>query len=230
MLSRARYENRRIRGAAFRNPALGRQGGGSRGNQVGSVIKKVLPFPTVTGGEEEPGQQSDGPPPARARIESLFRQHNDALVRFLRSRLRSEAEANEAAQEAYLRLLQLDNGAQPSFLRAYLFKVAGNVATDMLRQRTTRLRNAQATDQAPLEAPAQERSLIAREQLALVSGALEELPPRCREAFRLSREDGRSTAEIARILGVSDRMVRLYLERALEHVEHRIRPGRGGAA
>lgn len=184
----------------------------------------------MTGGEPEPGTSpSEGPQP-RARIEGLFRQHNDALVRFLRTRLRSEAEANEAAQEAYVRLLQLDNEAQPSFLRAYLFKVAANVATDMLRQRATRLRNAQTADRSSSEAPAQERSLIAREQLAIVGMALEELPPRCREAFRLSREDGRGTVEIADILGVSDRMVRLYLERALEHVQQRVRHSRGGVS
>jgi RNA polymerase sigma factor (sigma-70 family) len=171
-----------------------------------------------------------GPPLATSdRIDALFREHNDALVRFLRSRLRSEAEAKEAAQEAYVRLLQLDQDAQPSFLRAYLFKVATNVATDILRQRATRFRNIQAIQEAGVQDPSQERSLSARQQLALVGKALQELPPRCREAFRLSREDGRGTAEIALALGVSDRMVRLYLDRALEHVQSRLEGSQGAA-
>ncbi len=114
------------------------------------------------------GQKIDpGHDAAASRIEVLFREHNETLVRFLRGRLPSDVDAREAAQEAYVRLLQLDEPAQPSFLRAYLFKVAANVATDLLRRRVMRQRGDMAAvgsrDQA---APAtQERALQAREQL-----------------------------------------------------------------
>src|SRR6185369_14865836 len=50
-------------------------------------------------------------------IERLFREHNETLLLFLRARLNCEADANEVAQEAYVRLLQLDRPDQPSFLR-----------------------------------------------------------------------------------------------------------------
>ena len=184
----------------FTSPA---EGGGSEGN----------------GGKNGPGQDS-----AASRIEVLFREHNETLVRFLRGRLPSDVDAREAAQEAYVRLLQLDEPAQPSFLRAYLFKVAANVATDLLRRRATRKVGDQAeAGSREQTAPAtQERALQAREQLELVEKALLELPPRCREAFRLSREEGSSSAEIAAHLGVSDRMVRQYLVRALEHIQLRL--------
>ena len=164
-----------------------------------------------------------GPPPTGSRVDALFREHNETLVRFLRGRLPSETDAREAAQEAYVRLLQLEEPAQPSFLRAYLFKVASNVASDLMRRRQTRLRHDEATEDHALAA--QERALIAREELVIITRALGELPPRCREAFRLSREEGFSTTEIAARLGVSDRMVRLYLVRSLEHVQTRL----GGA-
>jgi DNA-directed RNA polymerase specialized sigma24 family protein len=38
-------------------------------------------------------------------VERLFREHNEALVRFLLARLRSRQAALEVAQEAYVRLL-----------------------------------------------------------------------------------------------------------------------------
>ena len=159
----------------------------------------------------------------------LFREHNETLVRFLRGRLPRDMDAREAAQEAYVRLLQLDEPAQPSFLRAYLFKVAANVATDLLRRRVMRQHGDMAeVGSRDQTAPAtQERALQAREQLDLVEKALQELPPRCREAFRLSREDGCSSAEIASSLGVSDRMVRQYLVRALEHIQLRLHSAAG---
>jgi RNA polymerase sigma factor (sigma-70 family) len=176
-----------------------------------------------------------GPPKAetaraqaeRSRIETLFREHNETLVRFLRGRLHNEMDAREAAQEAYVRLLQLDEPAQPSFLRAYLFKVAANVATDVLRRRSTRLRGDGADEERrdKIESATQEQALLARQQLDIAVRALQELPPRCREAFRMSRDEGASSSEIAAALGVSDRMVRLYLARALEHLQAMLGPG-----
>lgn len=167
-------------------------------------------------------QVFDGEPggEANSRIESLFREHNDTLLRFLRARLHSEADAREAAQEAYVRLLQLDDPGQLSFLRAYLFRIAANVATDLIRRRAVQGRVQDQIGFFDSETPAtQERALAAREQLMAVQMALGELPPRCREAFLLSRREGWTSARIAAHLGVSDRMVRLYLVRALEHLE-----------
>lgn len=174
-------------------------------------------------GEVRADQVFEGEPGGvvgNSRIESLFREHNDTLLRFLRARLHSEADAREAAQEAYVRLLQLDDPGQLSFLRAYLFRIAANVATDLLRRRAVQSRVQQDGLFFETDAPAtQERALAAREQLAAVELALSELPPRCREAFLLSRREGWASGRIAAHLGVSDRMVRLYLVRALEHLE-----------
>jgi RNA polymerase sigma-70 factor (ECF subfamily) len=167
--------------------------------------------------------ETDVPPggarPAPSLVERLFREHNEALLRFLRARLRSDADAREAAQEAYVRLLQLDRSDQPSFLRAYLFRIASNVATDMLRRKSLQARYAAEDDQAPSSGGVQEEALDARQQLLLVQAALNDLPPRCRQAFLLRRQEDLATAQIGERLGVSDRMVRLYLARAIEHVQ-----------
>src|SRR5690242_6580305 len=55
-------------------------------------------------------------------IERLFREHNEALVRFMLARLRSRQAALEVAQEAYVRLLSLDQPGAVSYLRSFLFK------------------------------------------------------------------------------------------------------------
>ena len=57
-------------------------------------------------------------------IADLFKQHNDTLIKFLRARLRSDADAHEVAQEAYVKLLDLDKPDAISYLKAYLFRVA----------------------------------------------------------------------------------------------------------
>src|SRR5580704_6027662 len=81
-----------------------------------------------------------GDPPAdqeasRAQVvERLFREHNEALIRFLRGRVGSHNEAREVAQEAYVRLLSLDEPGAVSYLRAFLFKTAANIAIDRRRR------------------------------------------------------------------------------------------------
>lgn len=167
----------------------------------------------------DPDSPSNDKGASASSVELLFREHNDTLIRFLRARLKSDADAREAAQEAYVRLLQLDHADQPSFLRAYLFKIAANVAADMLRRKKVRARLTPVDDQVFDPGAAQEQALSARQQLLRVQEALNELPPRCRQAFLLRRQDEMTTLQIGETMGVSDRMVRLYLVRAIEHVQ-----------
>src|ERR1700728_1336274 len=68
-----------------------------------------------------------------AEVSRLFREHNRALILFLSARLKDVQSAREVAQEAYVKVLQLQSPGSVKFLRAYLFKVAGNLAIDWLR-------------------------------------------------------------------------------------------------
>lgn len=153
------------------------------------------------------------------RITEVFRQHNGALVRFLRARLGSDVDAQEVAQEAYMRLLQSQARPEPALLKAYLFRIAINAATDHLRRRASQSWLVPDEGFEGAEAALQERALSARQELKIVSEALSELPPKCRMALMMSRHDGLASSEIASQLGVSDRMVRMYVVRALEHVQ-----------
>jgi len=59
----------------------------------------------VNADEASQGEGAEDSPAAET-IAHLFHEHNRALVGYLRARLRSEQEAKEVAQEAYVRLLQ----------------------------------------------------------------------------------------------------------------------------
>jgi len=156
----------------------------------------------------------------RQRVEDLFSEHNKKLIGFLMPRLKSEQLARDIAQEAYVRLLQLDKPDSTSFLQAYLFKIAGNLATDYVRRK--KRYNVYIHDNVLIEnsAPAmQERNVIANQQINMVTQAVNELPPKCRKAFLLRKIQGWPSKRIALHLNVSDRMVRLYIVRALEHIQ-----------
>jgi RNA polymerase sigma-70 factor (ECF subfamily) len=67
-----------------------------------------------------------------------------------------------------------------------------------------------------------ERSIEQRERLALLRGAIDELPPRCREVFVLHKLDGLSHADVADRLGISRNMVEKHVIRAMRHFRDRL--------
>lgn len=165
---------------------------------------------------QSPGESAD-PEVRSTRIASLFREHNRTLVGFLMRRLRNEQEAMEVAQEAYVKLLQLEvrHGAV-SYLRSYLFRTAENLAVDRMRQRRSRQRldRLESLDRL-FDEPIAERAAMAEQELALLRATVSELPARCREAFRLHKLEDRPFQEVAALMGVSERMVRKFICRAL---------------
>jgi RNA polymerase sigma factor (sigma-70 family) len=165
--------------------------------------------------------EADAVPPVD--IAGLFRDHNAALLRFAATKLGSEQEARDVAQEAYVRLLQLDRPETIGYLRAFLFKITANLATDRLRARR-RAPVIQASSEEDLVSfeLSPERQCGGLEMVAVLNRALTELPSKCREILLLHRLEGLSRDEIAKRTGLGERMVRLYMARALEHLHRRI--------
>jgi RNA polymerase sigma factor (sigma-70 family) len=172
--------------------------------------------------------QSDTPPQGieddrAATVSRLFQQHNRTLVGFLFARLKNEQEAKEIAQEAYVKVLQLEQrSGAASFMRSYLFRVAENLALDRLRQRQSRSRLDQLDSAEDLFAePIAERAAIAGQELAELHCIVAELPHKCRQAFSLHRLEDCSLSDVARQMRLTERMVRKYVTRALVYIRLR---------
>lgn len=159
------------------------------------------------------GESPDG---RAERITRLFSEHNESLVRFLSARLHSVQEAKEVAQEAYVRLLSLDDSGAVSFLRAFLFKTAANLAVDRLRsrQRQRQAMNAGLCDELR-EVTRPDHEAAQAEEVEIVRRLIGELPPKCRQVFLLHRIQGEDFPQIAKRMNLSERMVRHYVLRAV---------------
>lgn len=153
------------------------------------------------------------------------------MEKYLARKLDNPEDAAEVAQEAFLRLHRM---AQPENLdnaRAYLFQVATNLAVDQLRRRQLHHRfinfeRGQHTEGEPLDVNATgaspEQIVSARERLAAIYQAVDELPFRVKQAFLLHRRSGLSYSEIADQLGVSVSSVEKYILEALKHCRDRL--------
>ena len=158
-----------------------------------------------------------------AELEALFREHNEALLRLLIARLGSPEDAKEVAQEAYARLLKLGQQKVVSYERALLFRIAQNAATDRLR-RKSRSQPHYSFELFERDDPTAdtERSVNALQTCEMLSRIVKELPPKCWKAFIAHRYRGRSFAEIAADMNLSERMVRIYVSRALAYCRIRL--------
>ena len=161
-------------------------------------------------------------------VERLFREHNEALIRFLRGRVGSHNEALEVAQEAYVRLLSLDQPGAVSYLRAFLFKTAANIAIDRRRHQNFDKVAGRELFTELTENRTPERQLSGEQTWRHLGVLIENMPPKCREAFVMNQIQGLDAATIARRLGITDSMVRKYVVRALLHCRAHIDLDRNG--
>ncbi|KMO33370.1 RNA polymerase subunit sigma-70 [Methylobacterium variabile] len=159
-------------------------------------------------------------------IDALHRCDGVRLRRFLTRLLGNPADAADAHQETYLLMLAALSRTQVEKPSAFLFQIANNVALRMRNRQRLEGRIFQPTSDADwagiVDAFAlPERQAMARQELRRLAAAIDELPPRCREAFLLARIDGLPNGEVAARLGISRNMVEKHLIKALLHCRRR---------
>jgi len=149
--------------------------------------------------------------------------YRPALIRFFERRSTAFAsEAEDLAQEVFLRLLQRSQSGHIARLEGYIFQVASSVLVDRARHAATR----RGTDHthfeewthAVAESIGADRLIEGRQDVDAVKSALLRLPESARQAFLLSRFEDMSYAEIASGMGVSVSSVEKYIMRALREI------------
>jgi RNA polymerase sigma factor (sigma-70 family) len=127
----------------------------------------------------------------------LFAPYRAMLLQFAAARVGGDAHlAEDIVQEAALNAYRaLAAGARPENLRAWLFTIARNCASNARRAGRTSVPIEEYHEADASQDPAQ--VLASRERLALLAGALGELPDRQRRALLGHALEGRSYREIA---------------------------------
>jgi RNA polymerase sigma factor (sigma-70 family) len=143
----------------------------------------------------------------------------------LTRRLGSADFASEVLHETYLRLEGINEIGPVRSPKAYLFRIALNIANDRRRAESRRLTvdEVDALLDIPDDRPDAARIIEYRSELKLLRRAIAELPERRRRVLMFSRIDGLPNREIARLLGVTVRTVETDLKQAIEHCAERLR-------
>lgn len=173
---------------------------------------------------------SSGPPAGPAsgrsqRIAEWARNWNAGLTRFLRRKLPGQIDAEDLAQEVYVRLLRIEKLDSIEEPQAYLYRVASNVAAEW-RMRACHRKPHSGEELDNLVAAATPESLLDEAQFRTqLDAALGTMNAMVRAVIYLKLRDGKSHEEIAQHLGITTRMVRRLLTAGYAQLRSQIAPG-----
>jgi RNA polymerase sigma-70 factor (ECF subfamily) len=157
-------------------------------------------------------------------FEQLFFKYHGRLVLYANKFFHDMEQARDVVQDVFFELwkkpelLWMDNS-----IRSYLFKAVKNKSLNIIRRQTVRNEaDVHLTDgllEAEVSAYCSEEdplvSLLELEIQDKVEEVIENLPDKCREVFKLSRQEQFMNKQIAEKLGISVKMVEKQMSKAL---------------
>ncbi|UCE58614.1 MAG: RNA polymerase sigma factor [Phycisphaerales bacterium] len=151
-------------------------------------------------------------------LDELYRR---AVVRFCRAYLGSSEEAEDAAQEVFYRVLRATE--VPDNFRAWLYRIARNYCTSVLRKRARRRdqRDIPEASHVAQEATGYLTRVVKQELQSRVVHLIEALPQTQRESIFLRYGEELSRSEIAYVLDIPESTVKSRLFQGLKKLrEH----------
>jgi RNA polymerase sigma-70 factor (ECF subfamily) len=172
-------------------------------------------------------------------FELLLQRYRTPLVNFLYRMVRSREQAEDLAQEVFIRVYRAREEYVPSAkFTTWLFRIATNLALNSLRDhRHQKLEismdaplsaDAEDGDERPFEVadkhPTVEQEMVAEVRRKMIRHAIEKLPEKQRAAVLLHKYQELDYAEIAKILSCSESALKSLLFRAYEALRIELAP------
>jgi RNA polymerase sigma-70 factor (ECF subfamily) len=160
----------------------------------------------------------DTSPTTSTTVAQLVAEYSTALYRVAFSVTRNAAEAEDAVQETFLRVLRHEARlGEIRDYRVWLVRIVWNIVLDRKRRAKTRPENEDIADQArtlPSGERAADATVISIQEQGRILKLIDQLPAREREALLLSAVQELTTAEIAAALKTTESSIRSRIFRA----------------
>jgi RNA polymerase sigma-70 factor (ECF subfamily) len=158
-----------------------------------------------------------------AETDQFVEQMRPALVKFFWRKCRTQAEAEDLAQDVLMRALDYARHLPAGQAKGYIFRAAVNRWRDRQRRIVSRGTTVELNESllSVDEQSVPERLSIAEQELRLVMESLMELSERTRDVFVLVRLEQMKQTEIAAMFQISVSAVEKHLARAIAHLSMR---------
>ena len=174
-----------------------------------------------------------------ASFELLLQRYRTPLVNFLFRMVRNREQAEDLAQEVFLRVYRAREDYMPSAkFTTWLFRIATNLALNSMRD--TRYQKLEVSIDAPVKVDAEdggerpldvaekrpniEQHLVEDVRVKMIRHAINKLPEKQRAAVLLHKYQELDYAEIAKILSCSESALKSLLFRAYEALRVELAP------
>lgn len=150
----------------------------------------------------------------------IFNETSKTIFNYIYYKFGNEEKANDAVQEAFMKLWENCAKVTPEKAKSFLYTVANNLYLNVLQAEKVRLKYAEKSLKTTNESPEfiMEETQF-REKLDL---ALNSLPKNQRTVFLLNRIDGKKYAEIAELEGVGIKAIEKRMHLALKNLREKI--------
>ena len=148
-------------------------------------------------------------------LTAAFLRHQTELRQFLVRRVNCADTADDLLHDTFLQIAGYPAQERIANRRAFLYRVAGNLALDYLRGQARRKSRdgGELDDEWPCPSPPPERRVQGCQQWQAVEIWLRGLPPANRQILYLHRLDDKTHRQIAAELRVTERRVEYVLSR-----------------
>lgn len=140
------------------------------------------------------------------------------LMQFLQRNWRNPSDITDLRQEVYARVWSAAMRERPQFPKRFVLTTARNLIINRLRDEQIIpievIADVDALGTA-MDAPGADQTVIARDELRRLQDALDQLPPRCREAVVMAHVEGLAGHEIAQRMNISRPTVSVHLAQGL---------------
>lgn len=160
-------------------------------------------------------------------LKELFFLYYDALVYFASPMLRDEDRARDVVQDVFMRIWSKREELQlTSSLKAYLYMAVRNHALNIIKRENKIELN---DDEAEMESKSGTQDgtydrLREKDLQKRLAFCLDQLPPKCRQVFEMSRFEHFSNKEIAETLEISVKTVENQMTKALQLMRTNLLP------
>ena len=108
-------------------------------------------------------------------------------------------------------------------IKNYLYKIAYNKFIDTYRKNKERISYVDEVKKTALDYFIDKEDAYIEKKNAIVFAEIQNLPPKCREAFLLNKKQGSKYKEVAEELNISVKTVEIHISKALKRIRDKLK-------